>query len=228
MTQAEQVSSVDAFSPTHAEAMEFSFDTNMEVWKTGAMSKIHSPPPTSNNNTLAFSSPTTPSAALGSPAIAGSNTNTMPSVPHSATENGSLDERIESVMEKVQEAGFESFDALVSAYYCGTFGEASPLANEQRLSRNRRLPKVIDDVFRATKQWSSWERRGFQEEILKTAESMLKSEAAGAHVPLMSKITPLLDSHDTTNPAASAETLVELKRSIQDEVSKPVMSVPIV
>ncbi|KAM0256216.1 hypothetical protein ACHAQJ_005087 [Trichoderma viride] len=221
MTQAEQVPCVDAFSPVHAEAMDFSFDTNVEIWKTGAMSKIHSPPSASNNNnhnTLAFSAPTTPSAVLGSPAIASSNSNTMPPVPQPATENASLDERIEGIMEKVQAAGFDSFDALVSAYYCGTFGEASPLANEQRLSRNRRLPKVIDDVSRATKQWSSWERRGFQEEILKTAESMMKSEVAGAHTPLMSKIAPLLDSHDITNPATIAETLVDLKRSIQDEL----------
>jgi hypothetical protein len=126
---------------------------------------------------------------------------------------------MEGIMEKVRAAGFESFDALVSAYYCGNFGDASPLANEQRLSRNRRLPKVIDNVFQATAQWSAWERRGFQEEIFKTAECMLKSEAVNAHNHLMAKITPLLDLHDTTNPASTAEALVELKRSIQDEVS---------
>ncbi|RFU76198.1 bzip transcription factor, bzip-1 [Trichoderma arundinaceum] len=221
MTQAEQVACVDAFSPAHAEAMEFSFDANVDVWKTDAMSNKIRPPPASNNP-LAFSAlPTasTPSAVLGSPVIAGSNA-TMRPVPQPGTQNASLDERIESIMETVQAAGFDSFDALVSAYYCDTFGEASPLANEQRLSRNRRLPKVIDDVFQATKQWSSWERRGFQEEILKTAESMLISEGAGARSSLMSKITPLLDSHDATNPVATAEALVNLKRSIQDEVSK--------
>jgi hypothetical protein len=135
-----------------------------------------------------------------------------------------LDERMEGIMEKVRAAGFESFDALVSSYYCGSFREASPLASEQRLSRNRRLPKVINDVFHATTQWSPWERRGFHEEIFKTAESMLKSEAVNAHSPLMAKINPLLDLHGITNPASTAEALVELKRSIQDEVSKFIMS----
>ncbi|KAL7793647.1 basic-leucine zipper transcription factor [Trichoderma ceciliae] len=219
MTQAEQVSCVDAFSPAHAEAMEFSFDANVDVWKTDAMSnKIR--PSAASNNTLVFSAlpaAATPSAVLGSPAIAASNPN-MRSVPQPGAQNASLDERIESVMENVQAAGFDSFDALVSTYYCDTFGEASPLANEQRLSRNRRLPKVIDDVFRATKEWSSWERRGFQEEILKTAESMLISEGAGARSSLMTKIAPLLDSYDATNPVATAEALVNLKRSIQDEL----------
>ncbi|KAH6604344.1 basic-Leucine zipper transcription factor [Trichoderma cornu-damae] len=219
MTQAEQVSCVDAFSPAHAEAMEFSFDGNMDVWKADTMCNKIRPSPASNN-TLAFSALTaanTPSAVLGSPAVAGSNPGMRPA-PRPDTRNASLDERIEGIMEIVQAAGFGSFDALVSAYYCDTFGETSPLANEQRLSRNRRLPKVIDDVFRATKQWSSWERRGFQEEILKTAEAMLTSEGAGARSSLLSKITPLLDSYDATNPAATAEALVNLKRSIQEEL----------
>lgn len=223
MTQAEQVSCVDAFSPAHAEAMEFSFDSNVDAWKTETMSKTrHSH---ASNNPLAFSALTaanTPSAVLGSPIMTGSNPNIRPT-PQPGTRNASLNDRLESIMENVQAAGFDSFDALVSAYYCDTFGETSSLANEQRLSRNRRLPKVIDDVFRATKEWSSWERRGFQEEILKTAESMLISEGAGARSSLMTKIAPLLESHDATSPVATAEALVNLKRSIQDEVSKSVI-----
>ncbi|EHK47618.1 hypothetical protein TRIATDRAFT_51934 [Trichoderma atroviride IMI 206040] len=227
ITQAEQVSCVDAFSPTHAEAMEYSFDTNAEEWKTGAISKVQSLPlPTPSNNNIQnnnnhatpYSAPTTPSAVLDCPVITGPDSSTISPIPQPAVENISLDERMEGIMQKVRAAGFESFDALVTAYYCGNFVEASPLANEQRLSRNRRLPKVIDNVFQATTQWSAWERRGFQEEILKTAESMLKSEAVNAHSPLMAKITPLLDLHDITNPASTAEALVELKRSIQDEL----------
>lgn len=222
ITHVEQASCIDPFSPTHADAMEFSFDANLDVWKTDALSsKIR--PSTASNNALAFPSitaPTTPSAVLDSSPVADSN----PAEPQSdiqatsSEEATSTEERIEAIMETIQAAGFSSFDALVSAYYCDTFGEASPLANEQRLSRNRRLPKLIDDIFRATKKWSSWERRGFQEEIIKTAESMLISEGAGARPSLMSKITPVLDSHDAANPAATAEALVNLKRSIQDEV----------
>ncbi|KAL6903113.1 hypothetical protein GGI43DRAFT_401273 [Trichoderma evansii] len=227
ITQAEQVPCVDAFSPAHGDDMEYSFDTNVEVWKTGAMSKIQSLSPPSNDdnnhdnnnsNTLPYSEPTTPSAVLDCPELTGPGSSTISPLPQPTTENISLDERMEGIMEKVRAAGFDSFDALVSAYYCGNFGEASFLANEQRLSRNRRLPKVIDNVFQATRQWSAWERRGFQEEILKTAESMLKSEAASAHNPLMAKIAPLLDLHEITNQASTAEALVDLKRSIQDQL----------
>lgn len=221
MAQAEQVSCIDAFSPAHAESMEFSFDTNVDAWKSDSMSKTR--PAHTATSSISFpplTAATTPSAVLGSPIITDSNQGLRPTSQPSA-QHASLGASIESIMENVQAAGFDSFDALVSAYYCDTFAESSPLANEQRLSRNRRLPKVIDDVFRATEGWSSWERRGFHEEILKTAESMLTSEGAGARSSLMSKITPLLESHDASNPAATAEALVNLKRSIQNEVSKP-------
>ncbi|KAL7947433.1 hypothetical protein V8C42DRAFT_286087 [Trichoderma barbatum] len=221
VAQAEQAPCVDAFSPAHTDTMEFSFDSSGDGWKTDAMSK--SRPPAASDNSMTFpalTAATTPSAALGSPTAESSNQTLRP-VTQSATQaavGDHISDRIGSIMENVQAAGFDSFDALVSAYYCDTFGEASPLANEQRLSRNRRLPKVIDDVFRATKGWSTWERRGFQEEILKTAESMLISEGASARSSVMAKIAPLLDSYDTTNPEATAEALVNLKRSIQDEL----------
>ncbi|KAL7934555.1 hypothetical protein V8C35DRAFT_31366 [Trichoderma chlorosporum] len=217
-TQTEQAQCSDGFSPTHADTMEFSYESSGDIWKTDTMSKSRSPH--AADNSIAYpplTAATTPSAVLGC-AAEGSNPN-MRLTPAPFTQPVS-DERIGSIMENIQAAGFDSFDALVSAYYCDTFGESSPLANEQRLSRNRRLPKVIDDVFRATKGWSTWERRGFQEEILKTAESMLISESAGARSSIMAKIEPLLDSHDPTNPESTAEGLLNLKRSIQDEVSK--------
>ncbi|EHK17169.1 uncharacterized protein TRIVIDRAFT_227013 [Trichoderma virens Gv29-8] len=217
VTQAEQAPCPNTFSPAHAESMEFSYESTGDVWKTDAIPK--SRPPLASDNSIVFPSLTaanTPSAVLGSPVAEGSNQSMRPALQPVA--QTALGERIGSIMENIQAAGFDSFDALVSAYYCDTFGEASPLANEQRLSRNRRLPKVIDDVFRATKGWSTWERRGFQEEILKTAESMLISEGAGARPSVMSKIEPLLNSHDPTNPEATAEALTNLKRSIQDEL----------
>ncbi|KAL7906322.1 hypothetical protein GGI35DRAFT_487513 [Trichoderma velutinum] len=217
LTQPEHAQCSDSFPPNHTEAMEFSYEPSGDLWKTDAMPKSRPPPASDNSMTFPpLTAAATPSAVLSSPVAEGSNQDLRPAL-QSVTQ-AALGERIGSIMETVQAAGFDSFDALVSAYYCDTFGEASPLANEQRLSRNRRLPKVIDDVFQATKGWSTWERRGFQEEILKTAESMLISEGAGARSFVMSKIEPLLDSHDPTNLEATADALFNLKRSIQDEL----------
>ncbi|KAJ4858302.1 hypothetical protein T069G_06569 [Trichoderma breve] len=217
LAQPEHAQCSDSFSPTNAEAMEFSYESSADLWKTDTIPK--SRPPPASDNAITFPplpAAATPSAVLNSPVPESSNQNLRPA-PQPVTQTA-LGERIGSIMEAVQAAGFDSFDALVSAYYCDTFGEASSLANEQRLSRNRRLPKVIADVFQATKGWSTWERRGFQEEILKTSEAMLISEGDGARSSVMSKIEPLLDSHDPTNPDATADALINLKRSIQDEL----------
>ncbi|KAL7798711.1 hypothetical protein V8C43DRAFT_242886 [Trichoderma afarasin] len=217
LTQPEHTQCSDSFSPTNTEAMEFSYESSADLWKTDTVPKSR-PPPTSDNSITFPPLPAaaTPSAVLSSPVPEGPRQNLQPA-PQSVTQ-AALGERIGTIMETVQAAGFDSFDGLVSAYYCDTFGEASSLANEQRLSRNRRLPKVIADVFQATKGWSTWERRGFQEEILKTAESMLISEGAGARSSVMSKIEPLIDSYDPTNPDVTADALINLKRSIQDEL----------
>jgi hypothetical protein len=77
--------------------------------------------------------------------------------------DASLNDRFEKILDCAEAAGFENFDALVTSYYNASkedFDESSYLANEQRLSRSRRLPKVIADVFEATKNWSVWESRG--------------------------------------------------------------------
>lgn len=102
-----------------------------------------------------------------------------------------LDERLEYVLSCTRAAGFESFDALVTAYYNGNFEDSSPLAIEQRLSRNRGLPSVVADVFRDARRWSDWERRGFDEELLKTTESMLVSEGEDSRSSLESILSLL-------------------------------------
>ena len=92
----------------------------------------------------------------------------------------SLDERLESVLSSAEQAGFADFDSLVTAYYSATFAESSRLASAQRLSRNRRLPRVMAEIFHAAAQWSAWERGGMNYEVLKSAEGLLMSEGVAA------------------------------------------------
>lgn len=222
MTQAEQVHCVNAFTPTNQEAMEFAFDASVDMWKTdAAMTEKMRSSSASTADVVNFPSlaGATPTGASMGPSMMEPHPGMGPDPSHmSGCKSSTLDDRFEGIMEHVQAAGFDSFDDLVTAYYNGTFGDASPLANEQRLSRNRRLPRVIGDVFEAAEQWTAWERRGFHEEILKTAESMLTSEGTGARPALLSKIGPLIESQDGVNPIATAEALLAVKRAIQNEV----------
>lgn len=134
--------------------------------------------------------------------------------------DASINDRFEKILECAEAAGFENFDALVTSYYNTSkedFDESSYLANEQRLSRNRRLPKVIADVYEATKNWSVWESRGFHEEILKTTESMLTSERASMRNPLNFSISPYTRTQPN-NISAWIPIVSSSKVTIQNEV----------
>lgn len=131
--------------------------------------------------------------------------------------NTSLNDRLECVMECVMHNGFDNFDVLVTAYYNGTFAESSPLSYEQRLSRTRRLPKVIADICHAAGEWDPWERRGFHEEILKTTETILLSEGDGARNNLNDCIIPLAQEQHTTSKTGSPNAI---KQIIQKEVRR--------
>lgn len=92
--------------------------------------------------------------------------------------DASIDERLEWMLECGEAAGFDSFDCLATAYYGSTSLAASSsyLAGEQHLSRSRRLPKLLADLFAAAQSWNTREQRGFHDEVLKTAEAILGAE----------------------------------------------------
>lgn len=131
-----------------------------------------------------------------------------------------MDERVGSIIMYLETMGFENFDELVRTYYGQNFGEASFLCNEQRLSRNRRLPGVIASLFCAAARWTTWERRGFQEEILKATEAMLTSESLEAHSDLQTRAARVLEASRSTLPSVTS-IVSPLKKSITSKVSRP-------
>lgn len=160
------------------------------------------------------------------------------------TKHALLHELFEYISDPLESSAVPNFDSLVTEYYCETFPDSSPLANEQRLSRNRRLPKVVADLFSAAQTWTAWEAHGFHEEILKTAEAKLISESDNLDV---SEVAALLDAQgqqqqqrqqdrvvdngggasasgsddggvSLSEQMASQQTNLELKRLIRDKV----------
>lgn len=141
------------------------------------------------------------------------------------TKRPTLDERMESVMEQVETEGFDNFDSLATLYYKAKFGDSSSLAVEQRLSRNRRLPKLFADVFSAAQEWGAREQRPLFDEILRMSEGMLIGEARGVHSTLHASISGLARSakdHETGKSAVPG-----LKRLMEDNVSSVICSLPI-
>lgn len=207
MTTADQANCVPAF--TNAEGMDFAaFDGSVDMWKQQA-----SPDSTYFSNIT----PTGSSAGMAAGLPAAVGVNGMQA--RKPSQNATLDERFQCIMEQVDAAGFESFDAMATAYYTQNFSDTSPLADEQRLSRNRRLPQFISEVNAAASNgWSDWERKGFQDEILRTAEGMLTNEGCDARQSLGGKVNQLVEAQDNGNPAAAAEAMVSMKRTVQEQL----------
>jgi hypothetical protein len=86
--------------------------------------------------------------------------------------DASMEDRIGYVISCAKQVGFDSLDSLVSAYYTRPFAEVSSLSAEQRISRHRRLPQVLAQLRQQITTWTQWERTGFEDEILRTAEDI--------------------------------------------------------
>lgn len=192
--------------------MDFTVNVPLDIWKSDVLSQTRRQT-SSPSLQDSIGPPTVFSDTNGAVAESDSTATDMQDSPKT-----SPDESFEWILECAQDSGFDSFDAMVTSYYNTSFGESSPLSNEQRLSRNRRLPKVIADIFHAAGKWSDWERRGFHEEILKTAETMLISEGNTARNSLKAGIVSLTEAQNF-NTSATGQTFLAMKKMTQNEVS---------
>lgn len=89
-----------------------------------------------------------------------------------------LEERFEFVQLFLSSAGFSSIDAMVSQYYTADFSHESIVSSEQRSSRHSQLPLLLARLRRDVTTWTQWEAHGYQYEIIKSAESIIRAERA--------------------------------------------------
>ncbi|KAI4210940.1 MAG: hypothetical protein LQ351_006259 [Letrouitia transgressa] len=90
--------------------------------------------------------------------------------------DATMEERFAYLMACARRVGFDGFDDLASRYYAMNFDHASVLALDQRMSRHRGLPMLLTELRQRSTQWMPWERRGYEDEILKSAEQLCASE----------------------------------------------------
>ncbi|KAJ8131699.1 hypothetical protein O1611_g1931 [Lasiodiplodia mahajangana] len=150
-----------------------------------------------------------------------------------------LEERFEYVLSCAQRAGFDSFDTLSYHYYTRNFNPASALALDQRMSRNRRVPELLAELRKQAASWSTWQRRGYEDEMLKAAEEIcitefnefrkweepesLNETALGDMLPnLGAFLTALVAS----NPHLSQRQISETNPKTEEETMDPIVALP--
>jgi hypothetical protein len=149
-----------------------------------------------------------------------------------------------------RQAGYDSFDALVSDYYTANFKAMSMFSNTQRLSRRRRLPGLLVDLREKAETWTKWEALGYVDETVNSAEKILLTERreflrrhasqGGLNSPLKTRSRAgSMSAHSggsfgmensrgrleqgLMTPDGLADTISEHQHLIQDEVSEGVL-----
>ncbi|UNI16444.1 hypothetical protein JDV02_002876 [Purpureocillium takamizusanense] len=138
----------------------------------------------------------------------------------------SIEDRLEAAIEGLEALGFNNVDSFAEAYYNSSFDESSPLAAEQSMSRKRRLPRLLSQVLDSAQSWDPWEHRGLNEEILRTAESLLVAEGkATDEKSLEASIDRLIQTTEgpsKLSSSASATTpqqnITVMKKALQNEL----------
>lgn len=90
--------------------------------------------------------------------------------------SASTEARLSHVLKAVAEAGFESLDKAIVAYYAKSSKDNEWWGQEQRLNRIRRLPVLLKELHVASEGWCQWQRRSFQEQVIKSTEDILIAE----------------------------------------------------
>ncbi|KAJ5654825.1 hypothetical protein N7490_001828 [Penicillium lividum] len=88
----------------------------------------------------------------------------------------SIEARLSLMLKAAAAAGFESLDSALVAYYAKSVKEDDRLGQEQRLNRIRRLPALLKELHLASEDWGQWQRRSFQEQVIKSTEDILIAE----------------------------------------------------
>lgn len=109
-----------------------------------------------------------------------------------------IEDRFEFMQLCVASGGFTSFDAMVRQYYTADFSHDSLVTREQRSSRHSQLPVLLSKLRKSVKSWTEWESHGYQYEIIKSAESIIRAESA--------------NNASVTNRALYTDALAELER----------------
>ncbi|KAG5989466.1 hypothetical protein E4U54_004324, partial [Claviceps lovelessii] len=192
----DQIGCMSGLAPAHMHNLDFSFDSSRDDdWRTDTFAlKTRSCP--SPMGPMSFSQISDPAAI---PALE--------PTPWSDPRSCRTEQRVESVMRHAHDTGFDTFEDLATAYYKTELDKSSsPLSTEQHLSRSKRLPRVISEVYHATESWPDWERRPFCQQLLETTAAMLRSEASAKD----SLVANSLQSKDTWGVSEAVESLKEM------------------
>lgn len=102
----------------------------------------------------------------------------------------------------MEDAGFESFEAMMVAYLSANLNATSPSRPAQAVGQSRRLRGFLSDIHHSHTEWGEQERTAYREEIARAAEGIYADELSnmvdGATKSSSSKVLAMAGSSKPT------------------------------
>ena len=124
-----------------------------------------------------------------------------------------MDGRVQYLIRCARRAGFPHLDSAITALYTAKFDEGSECSIAQYLSRKQRLPSLLKELRSKTNSWKTREIQPYQDEVFKSAESLLLGEMQSARADEVHKV---LFSIPTSDCGGRWDAI---SHQLQDEVS---------
>ncbi|EOA83083.1 uncharacterized protein SETTUDRAFT_33412 [Exserohilum turcica Et28A] len=108
-----------------------------------------------------------------------------------------IEGRVEYLIHCARRAGFQDLDSAVTTFYTAKFDEDSECSIAQYISRKRCLPTLLEELRSKSDSWKTREVQPYQDEVLKSAESLLLREMRSQQAVCVDKILFSLSSTDS-------------------------------
>ncbi|KAK8067613.1 hypothetical protein PG996_006725 [Apiospora saccharicola] len=134
---------------------------------------------------------------------------------HGSHGNLSLAEKIQAVLSATHDAGFDGLESFVSLYYTSDLTSFPNLANARRLNRNRGLPGILVNIRQNMPLWTEWEKQRFKDEVLRSAEAILKTECT--ELNSNGRLRDLMSNVGQSKEKNIGSLLAEMSTDLQNE-----------
>ncbi|PMB69880.1 hypothetical protein BM221_004527 [Beauveria bassiana] len=128
---------------------------------------------------------------------------------------------LERIREFVEDAGYESLEAMMAAYYSANLSASANSRPAQAVGRSRRLRSFLSAIHRSHVEWGEQERNAYREEIVRAAEGIYADELANmVHGATETSSNKLLSIAGSSKPTAETGR-VYIAHRIQNLISDP-------
>lgn len=118
--------------------------------------------------------------------------------------------------------GFRTVDEFITAYYSSSVRSMPHLANQQRLSRKRGLPRIVSSVCTAASQWPIGEEQALHREVIVCTETIVAKETQQSQESLqlaLRRLASLIAAGD--NSTLVAQLSGQLREHFMNKVRQP-------